>query len=479
MGPGQNGHVAMNNRAVFPLGCVLAPALLLAATVAADDYPEAARQTLELSKQAIALRSVRGEGNETIKVAELFRDALVAGGWSQKDVEIVPFEDTAYLIATWPGSDPSLGPVVISAHMDVVEARPEDWQRDPFTPVVENGYLFGRGASDIKFGASLALSAMIELRRQGFVPRRSIVIAFSGDEETTMATSRVIAQRLKHADIVLNVDSSSGVLSEETGKPIVWRWQGAEKTYVDYQLGVSNPGGHSSEPRPDNSIVQLSRAIAKIGTYHFKPETNQITRGSLTAQSALEPDAELASAVKAFLADPEDEAALAVLRANPSYVGQIGTTCVVTMVNGGHAENALPQRATANVNCRIFPGHSREEIRKELAQVIGDPQVTIVDVTGDDSIEAAASPLREDFLQAAGKAVKAAWGDVPIVPHQSVAASDSMWYRALGVPSYGASPTMIKDSDDFSHGLNERIPLLNIGPGITFYLSLLRDLSSN
>jgi len=187
----------------------------------------------------------------------------------------------------------------------------------------------------------------------------------------------------------------------------------------------------------------------------------------------------LAAALKAFLADPENEAALAALRANPSYVGQIGTTCAVTMVNGGHAENALPQRATANVNCRIFPGHSREEIRKELAQVIGDPQVTIVDVTGDDSIEAAASPLREDFLQAAGKAVKAAWGDVPIVPHQSVAASDSMWYRALGVPSYGASPTMIKDSDDFSHGLNERIPLLNIGPGITFYLSLLRDLSSN
>ncbi len=181
----------MKNRAVFPLGFVLAPALLLAATVAADDYPEAARQTLDLSKQAITLRSVRGEGNETVKVAELFRDALVAGGWSQEDVEIVPFEDTAYLIATWPGSDPSLGPVVISAHMDVVEARPEDWQRDPFTPVVENGYLFGRGASDIKFGASLALSAMIELRRQGFMPRRSIVVAYSGDEETTMATSRV------------------------------------------------------------------------------------------------------------------------------------------------------------------------------------------------------------------------------------------------------------------------------------------------
>lgn len=469
----------MKSRAVFRLRCALAPALLLAATVAAADYPEAVRQTLDLSKQAITLRSVRGEGNETIKVAELFRDALVAGGWSQKDVEIVPFEDTAYLVASWSGSDPSLGPVVISAHMDVVEARPEDWQRDPFTPVVENGYLFGRGASDTKFDAALALSAMIELRRQGFMPKRSIVIAYSGDEETTMATSRAIAQRLKHADIVLNVDGPSGQLSEETGKPVAWYWQGAEKTYVDYQLGVRNPGGHSSQPRPDNAIVELSLAIAKIGAYHFKPETNHVTRGSLAAQSAVEPDVELAAALKAFLADPESEAALAILRANPFYVGQIGTTCVVTMVNGGHAENALPQRATANVNCRIFPGHSREEVRSELAQVIGDPQVTIVDVTGDTSIEAAASPIREDFLQAAGKAVKAAWGDVPIVPHQSVGASDSMWYRALGVPSYGASATMIKDSDDYSHGLDERMPLLNIGPGITFYLSLLRDLASN
>ncbi|MBD3729365.1 MAG: M20/M25/M40 family metallo-hydrolase [Sphingomonadales bacterium] len=457
---------------------MLASASFGAAPLGAKDHPEAAAQVLDLSKQAIAMRSVRGEGNQTIKVAELFRDALLKAGWSEDDIEIVPFDDTAYFIATWKGSDPSLGPVVISAHMDVVEAKPADWERDPFTPVVENGYLFGRGASDTKFDAALALSSVIELRRQGYKPRRSIVIAYSGDEETTMATSKVIAEKLKGASIVLNVDGSSGRLSEETNQPMFWSWQGAEKTYVDYQLEVTNPGGHSSAPRPDNAIVQLSTALEKIGAYHFAPEVNDITRAALKVQAEQEGDPAVAAALTAFLANKDDPAALAVLRANYGYVGQIGTTCVVTMVEGGHAQNALPQRATANVNCRVFPGHSREEIRQELAGVVGDPQVTITDVTGDASTESPASPMDPAFLKAASKAVKAAWGDVPIVPSQSSGASDSMWYRALGVPSYGASATMMKESDEFSHGLNERMPLLNIEPGITFYLSILKDLTA-
>ena len=222
--------------------------LFAAALVQAQIHPAAEAQVLELSKQAIALRSVEGEGNQTPMVAELFKQALLAGGWPEDMIEIVPFKDTAYLIATWPGSDPSLGPIVVSAHMDVVEAKPEDWERDPFTPVVENGYLFGRGASDTKFEAALALSSIIELRRQGYTPTRSLVIAYSGDEETSMKTSKIIAERLRNARLVLNVDGSSGTLSEETGKPLFWSWEGAEKTYVDFQLEVTNPGGHSSAP---------------------------------------------------------------------------------------------------------------------------------------------------------------------------------------------------------------------------------------
>lgn len=455
-------------------------AFLLAATlVQAQIHPAAEAQVLELSKQSIALRSVAGEGNQTPQVAELFKQALLEGGWPEDTIEIVPYEDTAYLIATWPGSDPSLGPIVVSAHMDVVEAKPEDWERDPFTPVVENGYLFGRGASDTKFEAALALSSMIELRRQGYTPTRSLVIAYSGDEETTMRTSKIIAERLRNARLVLNVDGSSGTLSEETGEPLYWTWEGAEKTYVDFHLEVTNPGGHSSAPRPENAIQQMSQALDRIGAYRFKPEQNDITRDYFAKAAALEADPALSAAMQAFAANPADAEATEVLRADPSMIGKIGTTCVPTLVQGGHAINALPQRVTANVNCRIFPGHSRAEIMAELERVAGVPEVKFTDATGDESIEAPASPLDPLLLAAVGKAVGASWGkEVAIFPSQSSGASDSMWYRAVGVPSYGASASMSKNSDSFSHGLNERIALSNIRPGVTYYLSVFRDLSS-
>ncbi|MGD8681126.1 MAG: M20/M25/M40 family metallo-hydrolase [Lysobacterales bacterium] len=453
--------------------------LLAATIVQAQIHPTTEAQVLELSKKAIALRSVEGEGNQTPQVAELFKQALLDGGWSEDSIEIVPYKDTAYLIATWPGTDPSLGPIVVSAHMDVVEAKPEDWERDPFTPVVENGYLYGRGASDTKFEAALALMSMVELRREGFTPKRSLVLAYSGDEETTMKTSKIIADRLRNARLVLNVDGASGVLNEETGKPLFWTWQGAEKTYVDFHLEVTNPGGHSSAPRPVNAIQQMAQALDRIAAYRFKPEQNDITREYFAKAAKLEPDPELSAAMQAFAANPADEKALAVLRADPSMIGTVETTCVPTMVQGGHARNALPQSVTANVNCRIFPGHSRQEIMAELERVAAVPDVKFSDATGDESLEAPPSPPDPLLLAAVTKAVGSSWGkEVPIFPSQSAGASDSMWYRAVGVPSYGASASMIKHSDEFAHGLNERIPLSNIAPGVNYYLSVYRDLSS-
>jgi acetylornithine deacetylase/succinyl-diaminopimelate desuccinylase-like protein len=459
-------------------GFAAALALVAPATAPAQTYPAAEAQALDLSRDTIALRSVQGEGNRTAEVAQAFRRALVAGGWAERDIEIVPVDDTAYLIATWPGSDPSLGPVVISAHMDVVEARPEDWERDPFTPVVENGFIYGRGASDTKFEASLAVASLIELRRQGFRPRRPIVVAYSGDEETTMKTSKLIAARLKNAHIVLNVDGASGLLSEETGEPLYWTWQGAEKTYIDFRLEATNPGGHSSAPRPDNAIAQLAQAIGRIAAYRFAPELNDITKAYFEQVAAIQPDPELARAMRAFAADPADAAAIELLRGDTILNGVIGTTCVPTLVEGGHAPNALPQRATAVVNCRVFPGHDNREIQAELERVAATPAVVFTDITGDTSIASPPSPLRPEFVAAFEKAVRAAWGDVPIYPAQSSGASDSMWYRALGVPSYGASASFIRESDEFSHGLNERMPLSNIRPGITYYLTVLRELAS-
>jgi carboxypeptidase PM20D1 len=438
-------------------------------------HPQAEAEALDLARRAIALRSVRGAGNQTIEVARLFRSALVAGGFADKDISITPVDDTAYLVARWHGRDASLKPLVISGHLDVVEAKAADWQRDPFTPVVEHGYLYGRGATDMKFDGALAIAAILELKRGGFAPRRDIVLEFSGDEETTMKTSAMLAEQLRDADLVLNIDGGGGTLDEASGRPLYFTWQGAEKTYADFELTVTNAGGHSSQPRKDNAITQLAQALVKIGTYRFTPELNDISR-AFFVQAAQHEIPEIAAAMKAFAANPADPKAIETLVADPAHVGQIGTTCVTTMVSAGHALNALPQRATANVNCRIFPGHQPADIIAELARVVGDPSVRFKDVT-EGSVANDASPIRADFVSAVDAAMARAYPGVPVFPSMASGASDSMWFRAHHVPSYGASPVFIKSTDDFSHGLNERVPIANIAPGITYYLALIPALT--
>jgi acetylornithine deacetylase/succinyl-diaminopimelate desuccinylase-like protein len=457
------------------LSGIILGAAVRSARATEPTYTQAQAQALDLAKKAIAFRSVQGPGNQTPQVAELYRNALVAGGFSPGDVTITPMDDTAYLIARWRGSDASLKPLVISGHMDVVEAKPSDWVRDPFTAVVENGYLFGRGASDMKFDGTLAIAALIELKREGYRPRRDIIIEFSGDEETTMKTSAIIADKLSNADLVLNIDGGGGVLDETTGKPLFFTWQGAEKTYADFELSVSNPGGHSSEPRAINAIDQLAEALLRIHDYQFKPELSDLTRVSLS-QAAKYEDPKIGAALKAFVADPTDAAAIATITADPAVVGEIGTTCVVTMINGGHALNALPQHASANINCRIFPGHTRAAIMEELQRVAAEPAVSFKDVT-EGSVATAASPMRPDFIAAVEKSLGKAYPGVPIFPAMASGASDSMWFRYHGVPSYGAGPMFMKSSDNFSHGLNERAPIANLQPAITYYVSLIPALS--
>jgi carboxypeptidase PM20D1 len=457
--------------AISTVMAVLAPA---ASHAVPQNHAQAEELALNLAKQAIALRSVRGPGNQTPQVAALFRSALVAGGFASEDVTIEPVDDTAYLIARWAGTDPTLKPLVISGHMDVVEAKPADWQRDPFMPVIENGFLFGRGASDMKLDDTLAIAALAELKQRGYRPRRGMVLVFSGDEETTMKTSAIIAATLSNAELVLNIDGTDGLLDKD-GKAAYFTWEGAEKTYADLELTVTNPGGHSSAPRGLNAINQLAAALVRIGNYHFKPEVNDITRAYFTQAARYEEPA-VAAAMRRFVADPGDADAVGVLRANPSFVGRIGTTCVATMLSGGHALNALPQRASANINCRIFPGHSIEEIMAELQKVAAEPAVSFRNVTVG-SVITDASPIRPDLVSALTKAIRLGYPDVPVFPSMSSGASDSMWFRHQNVPSYGVSPLFIKDADRFSHGLNERIPIADIPPSITYFLTLFTDLS--
>jgi carboxypeptidase PM20D1 len=450
--------------------------LLVAASghAKSSDHQQADAQALDLAKQAIALRSVRGSGNQAPQVAALFKAALVAGGFTDSEVTVTPLGDTAFVIARWKGQDPKLKPLVISGHMDVVEAKAADWQRDPFTPIVENGMLYGRGSSDMKLDDALAVAALIELRREGYRPRRDMVLALSGDEETAMSTTQALAKQLSNAQMVLNVDGSGGQL-DEAGKPQYFSWSGAEKTYADFELTVTSPGGHSSRPYDPNAINQLSAALVRIGQYHFKPELSDLTRAYFRSVADYEPPA-TAAAMRAFATDPADAKAIAALRADPATIGKIGTTCVVTMFNGGHAQNALPQRATANINCRIFPGHPLAEIMAELQRVAADPAVQFKDVsTG--SVATDASPIRADLVAAVTKAIHIGYPGVPVFPTMSAGASDSMWFRDLHIPSYGVSPLFMKDSDRFAHGLNERVPVADVPPSMDYMLSLFTDLS--
>ncbi|TGX53968.1 M20/M25/M40 family metallo-hydrolase [Sphingomonas gei] len=455
------------------LAILLAGALAAMPAQAQTGSPGEA-QALELLKRGIAFRTVAGPGNQTFDYATWLKAQLVAGGFSDADVRVEKLGDTAYLVARYRGTGKAK-PILISGHMDVVEAKPADWERDPFTPVVENGYLFGRGSSDNKFDVSTFVASLIQLKREGFKPGRDVILLLSGDEETNMKTTAALAEQYHDAELLLNIDGGGGDM-DEAGKPVMFGVQGAEKTYADFELSVTSAGGHSSAPRKPNAIYQLAAALQKIEAYEFPGQVNEITKASWLATATRTPDAKLADAMRRFAANPEDLEARATLRADPGYVGQTGTTCVATMANAGHATNALPQRATANINCRIFPGTPIADVQAKLAALVADPAVKTTKVESG-SVPSDASPLRPELIKVIAKAVHARFPDVPVVPVMSAGATDSMWFRGRGVPSYGVSPLFMKSTDSFAHGLNERIPVGEIAPAVTFYKRVITELA--
>jgi len=430
-------------------------------------------EALGILKTSIGYRTVIG-GDQAVPYAEYLKGKLVAGGYDASEIVIEPMAGTAFLIARYPGKDPKKKPIVISGHMDVVEADPKDWTRDPFKAVEENGYVFGRGAVDNKFDVSMMVATLAHLRKSGWKPGRDVVLALSGDEETTMRTTAVLAQRLKGAEMVLNIDGGGGGLNED-GTPVSFGIQGAEKTYADFHLTVTDPGGHSSRPTPTNAIYRLAKAIDKLEAYPWPTLHNEITRGALAA-AAKNTAGPVGQALARFAADPTDKAAIATIRADYTWSPALHTTCVATMLSGGHAPNALPQKAEATVNCRIFPGTSSASVEKTLAEVVADPSVKVTRMD-DGSIDSPPSPLRPDVIAAVTKAVHARFPGLAIVPSQASGATDSMYFRAAGVPSYGVSGLFMKDSDEFSHGLNERAPISAIDGDLAHYDSILRDLA--
>jgi acetylornithine deacetylase/succinyl-diaminopimelate desuccinylase-like protein len=445
--------------------------LLALADDTAQTPQEYTGHAIDMLGKTIAFKSVEGMG-QVPPLADYVASELRKGGFAAEDIVIERHGETATLVATYKG-DGTKPPILLSAHMDVVGANPEDWTRDPFTMIQEDGFFFGRGVTDNKFGIVMMAETLIRLKKDGFKPNRDLILVLSGDEETTMATTMVLAEKFKDADIVLNSDGGGGGLGEN-GEPVAYYIQGAEKTYADFTVTFTNAGGHSSLPRKDNAIYDLAQAALNISKYEFPVMTSEITLESFR-QSAANTEGEVGAAMRDFAENPKDKKAIKVLSSRPEYVGQLRTTCVATLLDAGHAPNALPQRASMNVNCRIFPGVAPEEVQQTLTEVIDNPAMSIE--LADEVHYSDASPLRDDVLAAVRKAVDRRYPGLPIVPEMSAGASDSLHFRANGVDSYGISGIFMKPSDMFAHGLNERVPVATVDGALDHWHTLLTTLA--
>lgn len=437
---------------------------------------QARGEALEIYRHVVGL-DTSVEGARTLEMAQYLADRFRAAGFPAADIHVLPQGRTASLVVRYRGDGSGGRPILLMAHMDVVPAHRADWERDPFTLVEENGYFYGRGTADNKSGIVMLAATFLRLRAEGFTPTRDLIIAFTGDEETlgASATSLVREHRdLIDAEFALNSDAGGGSLNEATGAPVGYSLQTAEKTFASFTLTARNPGGHSSQPRADNAIYDIADALTRVRAYRFPVMWNDTTIGFFRATGPVT-EGPIGAAMTRFAAHPGDRRAAATLSSTPFTVGQVRTTCIPTLLAGGHADNALPQSAVATVNCRIFPGVAIADVQARLQQLAGDKvAVTTLEST---YVSSDASPLRPDVLAAVTAAVHANYPGVPIVPGMSAGATDGVFYRAAGIPTYGAGEIFIKDSDDFSHGLNERVPVASFYAGLTHWRVLLTTLA--
>ncbi|AOF97105.1 M20/M25/M40 family metallo-hydrolase [Sphingobium sp. RAC03] len=449
-------------------GLLAGVAVMLPSGAMAAADPVVAKDIL---MRSVAFRTVEGAG-EVPKLAAYYASVLKAAGFADADIVITPMGETATFAATIRGRDAALKPLLMIGHMDVVAADPKDWTRDPFVPVEENGYIFGRGAEDNKYDVAMMVATLAQLKKDGWTPRRTVTLLLSGDEETAMVTTRALAAQYKDAELLLNGDGGGGLLNE-AGEPVLYQLQAGEKTYADFEIGFTDPGGHSSAPTAGNPLYRLARVIDRIAAYQFPPMRNELTKASL-ALSADRIGGDVGAAMKRY-AETGDAAAAELLSGRPEFVGQVRTTCVATMAKAGHALNALPQSAKVQVNCRIFPGVAIDAVKAELVRVVADDSATVT--TLGDPLASDASPLRADVMQAVVAAVSAQAPGIPIMPSMSGGATDSVHFRALGVPSYGVSSLFMKAEDGFAHGLNERAPVAGIGAALGQWEAVLRALA--
>jgi acetylornithine deacetylase/succinyl-diaminopimelate desuccinylase-like protein len=440
----------------------------------------------DIFKELIEINSTDSVGNVTAAseaMAQRFRDA----GFAEADIHILgPSEIKKNLVVRLHGMGKQK-PLLLIGHLDVVEARREDWTTDPFRFVEKDGFYYGRGTQDMKSGDAIMVTTLIRFKKEGYTPNRDIILALTADEEG--GKSNGVDWLLKNhrdlidAEIVFNHDGG-GILSDH-GKPVMMTVDATEKLYADFQLSVTNSGGHSSLPRPDNAIYSLVEGLARLERYQFPFELNEITRAYYERMARVETP-ERAADMNAMLKNPPDADAVARLSRDPIDNSTIHTTCVATRLSAGHANNALPQRAEAIVNCRIEPGHSAEEVRKELIKVLADPKLTVryVDDAGNISDSAAGRksfsppPLRRDVFAPLEKITAEMWPGTPVIPDMATGASDAIYTMTANMPTYGIAGTGVDRDDIRAHGRDERLGIESYYKGVDFYYRYLKAVTS-
>ena len=464
---------------------LLSLALWIPASGLAQDKEKTQQLAREILQQLIEINTTDSVGNVTA-AAEAMAKRLSEAGFEEKDIQLAgPRATKKNLVVRYYGTG-KRKPLLFIGHLDVVEARREDWTTDPFIFLEKDGYFYGRGAEDMKAGDALLVTTFIRLKREGYAPDRDLILALTADEEGGSANG--VDWLLKNhrdwieAEYAINLDG--GEFEREGSKRLLAGLQASEKVYVDYQFESLNPGGHSSLPSPDNAIYHLSAALSRLQSFSFPVNVNQITRNYFQKTAAFS-SSRTAQDMRAVVKEPADRAAAERLSQSPYYNSLLHTTCVATMLTGGHAANALPQMARANVNCRIFPGEEPESVRRALEKVAADPKVAVTIVPYKDDkgnvlppVGVPPSPLLPEIVQAEEKTVQGFWPGLPVVSTMSTGATDGRFLRIAGIPTYGIACMFFEVNDNRAHGKDERVGVKDFYDGIEVAYRLVSNLSS-
>lgn len=411
------------------------------------------------------------------RAAEAMLVHLRAAGYSEQDARVIVPDgapDDGNVVAMLRGTSRDRS-VLLLAHIDVVDARREDWQRNPFTLYEEDGFFYGRGAADDKSMAAIWVDLLVRLRREGFRPRRTIKMALTCGEETSNRVNGVDYLLRNHrewiqADFAIN-EGAGGVLSAD-GRPVALNVQAGEKIHQVYELTVTNPGGHSSRPVPENAIYRLSAALGRLSTHQFPVEITPVTRTFFERMAPIV-GGEMGAAMAAIARDTNDEAARAILSGDPTYNSMMRTTCVATQLDAGHAPNALPQRAVATLSCRVMQGTTPEDVQAVLQSVVADEQIAVEIVRRRQGSEA--PRLTREIMGPVERVAARMWPGVPIVPVMIAGATDGRFLNTAGIPTYGMSGMFSVPGETNAHGLNEKIRVQSLYEGRAFLEAIVRE----